>query len=258
MDSNAVTFGKSLLDEIRARGVVIISAHWGETSAQYLDPDTGKPAGIVALVGELLAQDLSVRAEFIDMPWADHIKALLDGRVDISVKHTLTPHRALQVEFTVDSILCEEGRIIVRQDRGLNSEADLNQPNRIIAVANEASQETHIRRRYSRAQMRFFATAQETLDAVAAGEVDACLHDTEVPGFLLAHPDCTVMLTQENDQPVIPYKDCVHPCIKPGDQRFLNWLNSWLAFHKASGTFEQLVHMAEAAHHTKFERITAG
>ena len=117
MVSNPVISGRSLVDQIRERGVVYIGAHWGETSAQYLDPDTGEPAGLVALVGELLAQDLNVRAEFVNMPWADHISALLDGRIDISVKHTLTPHRALQVEFTVYSILCEEGRIVVRRDR---------------------------------------------------------------------------------------------------------------------------------------------
>lgn len=58
----------TLLDEIRQRGVIRITAHWDDTSAQYLDPRTGEPAGVVGLVGKLLAQDLGVRAEFVELP----------------------------------------------------------------------------------------------------------------------------------------------------------------------------------------------
>ena len=86
--------------------------------------------------------------------------------------------------------------------------------------------------------------AQGTLDAVLNGQADACLHDTKVPGFLSLHKECTV-LTRDDGQPIIPYKDCVHPCIKPGDQRFLNWLNSWMSFNKASGKFDQIMQKLE-------------
>ncbi|NJL44274.1 MAG: hypothetical protein HC945_03100 [Nitrosarchaeum sp.] len=58
----------SLLDEIRTCGVIRISAHWDDTSAQYLDADTGEPAGVVGLTGQLLAEDLGVRAEFVELP----------------------------------------------------------------------------------------------------------------------------------------------------------------------------------------------
>jgi ABC-type amino acid transport substrate-binding protein len=245
---------ESLLDQIRARGTVRITAHWGDTSAQYLDPDTGEPAGMVGLVGNLLARDLEVQPEFVDLPWADHIPALLDGRADVSVKHTNTPQRAFEVEFTVQSLLCEEGRIVIRRNRDLHSEVELNHPDRIIAVATGSSQEIHVRTRYPRAEVCILPTSQATFDAVAAGEVDACLHDTNVPGFLVQHPECTV-LTEGDKNPVIPYRDCVHPCIRPGDSRFLNWLNSWMAFHKAGGTFESILAQAEAAHAAKLGRI---
>jgi ABC-type amino acid transport substrate-binding protein len=241
----------TLLDEIRQRGVIRITAHWDDTSAQYLDPLTGEPAGVVGLVGKLLAQDLGVRAEFFELPWADHLAAIIEGRADISVKHTLTPQRAFEVEFTLDHLLCEEGRIVIHRDAGIHSEADLNQPQRVMTVALGSSQEIHTRRRYPAAQLRLFPTAQEALNAVAVREADACLHDTLVPGFLQLRPECAV-LTHENGEPVIPYRDCVHPCIKPGDSRFLNWLNSWMAFHRSAGTFEMIIAEAEAAHSVAF------
>jgi polar amino acid transport system substrate-binding protein len=227
--------------------VIRIAAHWDNTSAQYLDPATGRPAGMVALVGQLLAQDLGVQVEFVDMPWAEQIPALLAGRVDISLKHTNTPQRAFEVEFTIHSLICEEGRVVVRRDRSWQNESALNQPQHRLAVAVGSSQEIHARQRYPLAQLPIFPTAQAALEAVATGQAEACLHDTLVPGFLQAHPECTI-LTGDNGQPVVPYQDCVHPCIRPGDPRFLNWLNSWMAFHKAAGTFDRILVEAEAAY----------
>lgn len=241
----------TLFDEIRRRGVIRITAHWDDTFAQYLDPRTGEPAGVVGLVGKLLAQDLGVRAEFVELPWADHLAAIIEGRADISVKHTLTPQRAFEVEFTLYYLLCEEGQIVIRRDSDVYKEADLNQPQRVMAVALGSSQEIHTRRRYPAAQLRIFPTAQEALNAVAVGQADACLHDTLVPGFLRIQPECMVLI-DESGQPIVPYRDCVHPCIKPGDPRFLNWLNSWMAFHRSAGTFEMIVAEAEAAYRAAF------
>lgn len=243
----------SLLDTIRQRGLIRIPVQWDDTSAQYLDPDSGEPAGVVGLVGHLLAADLGVALQFVEIPWAEQIPALLAGEVDVSIKHTNTPHRAFEVEFTLFPIICEEGRIVVRRDRGLPNETALNRPECRLAVARGSSQEIHVRRRYPQAEVWLLPTAQDTLDAVANGEADACLHDTLVPGFLASQPDCTVLTTAAG-QPVTPYRDCVHPCLKPGDSRFLNWLNSWLAFHRAAGTFETIITEAETAFQAKFHQ----
>lgn len=241
----------SLLGAIQNRGVVRIPVHWDDTSAQYLEPDSGEPAGMVGLVGYLLAEDLGVQVEFVEMAWANQISALLDGSVDISIKHTNTPQRAFEVEFTLQSILCEDGRIVIRQDSDLQQERDLNQPKRSIAAGDGASQLVHIHRRYPLAEIRVVPAATMALDLVATGAVDASLHDTLVPGFLAAHSHCTV-LTGRDGQPIIPYRDCIHPAIKPGDQRMLNWLNSWMAFHKATGTFAALIAEAERAYRIAF------
>ena len=247
---------KSLLDEIRERGAVRIAVVWGDTSMQYLDPDTGEPAGFVALVGKLLARDLGVRAEFVELPWVEQVPAIVDGRVDISVKHTNSPPRGFKVEFIAHSIVCEEGRYVIRRDRGLHNEADLNQPGRIIGVVDGSSQALHGREYPPPVQVRTFPTKEDVFQAVVTGEIDACIHDTGVPNFLLAHPECTV-LTGEDGQPAVAYVDCVHPCIKPGDQRFLNWLNNWTAFWKAGGTFVRLLGQADREHEAKLERILA-
>jgi len=248
--------GKSLLHEILERGSIRVTVKWGDTSMQYLDPDTGEPAGFVPLVGQLLARDLGVRAEYIKVPWPDQISAIVDGRADISVKHTNSPSRAFDVEFTIHSLVCEEGRYVVRRDRGLRSDADLNQPGRVIAVSEGSSQALQGREYPPPVQIRTFPTSRAAFEAVAAGEVDACMHDTGVPTFLLEHPECTV-LTTDGGQLAVAYIDCVHPCIRSGDPRFLNWLNNWVAFWKPGGIFTRLLEQADREHAAKVERILA-
>lgn len=121
-------------------------------------------------------------------------------------------------------------------------------------MAKGSSQEVHVRERYPLAKIKILPDAQETFDTVLKGQADACLHDTKVPGFLSLHRECKV-LTDDDGQPITPYKDCVHPCIKPGDQRFLNWLNSWMAFNKATGKFDRIINEVELLHKEKFDRL---
>jgi len=245
---------RSRLDEIRERGFIRVGCRWSPSAEQYIDPDTGEPSGIVGLLGKLLAQDLGVRAEFVDLTWADHIPALLEDRVDICLKHTNTPQRALSVEFSTGKVLRYEGKVVVRRDRGVRDEVDLNRPDRVIVCGAGSSQEDQIREHFPQAQLRAYPKTEEALLAVVAGEADACLADAAVPDFLHLHPECTV-LTDENGQPVITSVDYSHPMIKPGDQRFLNWINNWMDFHKAQGTIERIKEEAYRAFEAKFERI---
>ena len=234
---------------------------------QYLDPDTGEPAGFVGLVGKMLARDLGVRAEFVDLervvhvgehvdaPWIDHLPYLLDGRVEIMLKHGNTPRRSLEAEFTTEPILCQKSSIVVRRDGGMFDENDLNQAGRVIAVLAKSSQEFHARERYPSAEVRAFPDGYNLLGAVLSGEADACLPDYQVKDFFAEHPECTALPTYDG-RPFISY--CIHPCIKPGEQRLLNWLNSWVAFRKAQeGVFERVLERAKRDFEAKRERISA-
>jgi ABC-type amino acid transport substrate-binding protein len=184
----------SRLFEIRRRGFIRIGVRWAASAEQYIDPDTGEPSGIVGMLGKQMAQDLGVRAEFVDLLWADHIPALLEDRIDICMKHTNTPQRALQVEFSTGRVLAYHGKIVIRRDRGIHSESDLNQPHRVFGCGKGDSQLEQIRTRYPLAQIRYFDKTEQSLAAVNNGEVDACLAVQSVPMFLALHPDCTVVM----------------------------------------------------------------
>jgi polar amino acid transport system substrate-binding protein len=247
---------QSALDKIRKRGLIRVAATWSNTAEQYLDPDTRAPMGVVGHVGRLLAQDLGVNVEFVDVPWGEQIPALLEGRVDICLKHTNRPDRALAVDFCTGRLERYEGKIVIRRDSGIRTESDLNDPARVIAATAGSHQEMQVRERYPAARLRTYANAHEGMLGVLRREADACLADASIPNFLLLHQECAVLLDQDG-RPVITSLDFAHPCINGGDQRFLNWLNNWMDFHHVQGSFEKLIAQAYREHEAKFDRIMA-
>lgn len=244
----------SRLEEILARGVVRIGVRWAASAEQYIDPDTSAPSGIVGLLGTLLARDLGVQAEFVDLLWSEHLPALMDDRIDICMKHTNTPQRALMVEFSTGRVLRYEGKVVIRRDGRIHKESDLNRPETTLGCGKGDSQESQIRERYPVAQVRYYAKTEDVLAAVANGEVDACLADQSVPLFLKLNPSCTVVMN-EDGSPVITSIDYSHPTVKAGDQRFLNWINNWMDFHTVQGTLERIKLQAYAEFDAKFDRI---
>jgi polar amino acid transport system substrate-binding protein len=244
----------SLLDAIRRRGRIRIAVSWGNTAEQFLDPDTRAPDGVVAIVGRMLAADLGVEPEFVNLPWSDQIPALVDGRVDICLKHTNRPDRAFLVDFSTGRLEKYEGKIVIRKDGGIASEADLDRPDRIIAATRGAHQEAQVRDRYPRAQLHTVGDAHEGMTAVLQRAAHACLTDAAIPNFLLLHPECSVMMNAEG-QPVVTSIDYAHPCIKGGDARFLIWLNNWMDYHAVQGHIEGAIDLAYRRHAEKFDRI---
>lgn len=248
--------GRSRLDEIIERGVIRIGCRWAPSAEQYTDPDTSEPSGIVGLLGQQLAKDLGVRVEFVDLTWADHIPALLEDRVDICLKHTNTPSRALVVDFSTGRVLKYEVRAVIRRNSGLLGLDALNQPARRVACGAGSSQVEIVHEQLPRAEMVTFAKTEEALMAVVNRQVDACLADQSIPNFLRLHPECTV-LADEQGAPVIFSVDYSHPMIKPGDWRFLYWINNWMDFHQVQGTLDRIKAEAEKAFDLKRDRIMA-
>ena len=93
-------FAKSLLDEITERGKIKIGSTLKYPPQMYRDSN-GKPAGYDVELMKMLAKDMKVELEGVDMDFPGLIPALLAGKVDmLSVGLVNTPERALAIEFT--------------------------------------------------------------------------------------------------------------------------------------------------------------
>ena len=91
----------STLDEILDRGSLRIPIEFlghpdtGDPPEMYRDPESGAPDGLAPKVGAMIASDLGVELEIVEILWPDQIPALFDRKVDLLPKHTLFPRRAL-------------------------------------------------------------------------------------------------------------------------------------------------------------------
>lgn len=223
---------QSVLDEVRARGILRIAVAFsappetGHPPEFYLDPARGEPSGVVPELGKVMAADLGVKSEFVDIPWPEHMQALLTHKVDLLLSYTNTPVRALEVEFA-GPLLPSQAVVMVSQNSPVQEQEALNQPGRRIAVWHGSS--------IARVAAASFpaATPVESADPageVAAGRVDGAVVDAVTKIFLDKHPE--VRLLRDSDSKLLVLaQEWGHPAVRIGDQRFLNWINNWLDYH---------------------------
>lgn len=227
----------SVLDQIVERGKLRIAVQWlgapdtGSPPEMYLDPETGAPSGIAPEIGRMIAEDLDVELECVDIPWPQQIPALLEGMVDILPKHTLIPSRAVQIEFTDGRWIEIRVSCLVRKDGDVKAPEDLHRDGITIATWHGSSIAEMIRRRFPHAKL---LEAQKAHEEVATGDADAALNDSVTHRFLEINSELD-LLRRDDGQVQIFSREYNKIAVKPGDQRFLNWLNSWYDYRHAQG-----------------------
>jgi len=118
-------FAKSLLDEIKQRGKIKIGSTLKYPPQMYRDSN-GEPAGYDVELMKMLANDMKVELEVVDMDFPGLIPALLAGKVDmLSVGLVNTPERALSLEFT-DGYVPYRQVMVVPKNSTAKSINDLN------------------------------------------------------------------------------------------------------------------------------------
>ena len=231
-----------VLDEVLRRGALRVAARWDLTFEQFLHPDTGEPDGVVARVARLMAEELGVRAEFVVMEWEDQLDGLIDGRVDILMKHTNLPRRALSVMFSDGVMLEYKGVALVRKESAGRGLAWLKGERRLAAVAGSL-QEGMIRDRFPEA--RFVPAPDNDVGAelVINGSADGLLLDAG-----LHVPEECDYLREPNGELVVLSRDASHPAVANGQFRFLRWVDNFMDYHQRLGTLDEIIAAAKAAH----------
>ena len=232
---------RSFLDEIIERGKIRIAVDfygerhrdpkYGAPPEMYIDEETGEPAGVVIELMKLMADDLSVKPEFVDIRWGEQIEALLSGKVDILPKHTNTPQRALNIDFA-DRLFYFEVVIIVPADSLVKKKEDLNKTETVIVCEPGSSNKKLIAQHFPHA--RIWEVAEEIKPSE---KWDARVESAVTKIYLERHPEIR-LLRDEEGKPVVLSREYVHPGVRASDQRFLNWINNWIDYHRAQGTIQ--------------------
>ena len=228
---------ESRLTIVRERGVLQIAVAFssppeeGHSPEFYRDKKSGEPTGVVCELGKVMAKDLGVRPKFVDIPWPEHMQALLAEKVDLLMSYTNTPMRAIELEFA-DPLLPSKAVIIVSKKCQIKQKDELNKENKRIGIWHGSSIIDTVNTHFP------LSTISEHADpasAVKTGELDGCVVDAVTKIFMGKNPELS-LLRDKNDKIEVLAEEWGHPAIKSGDQIFLNWINNWLNYHKNLGT----------------------
>lgn len=230
------------LDDILERGVLRVGARWDLTFEQFINPQTDEPDGVVARVGRLMAEELGVDIEFVIMEWRDQIEGLVNGRVDILLKHTNLPSRAVSVMFSDGVLLEYKGVVLVRDDFAGGGLEWLERTSKLAAIPGSL-QESIIRRRFANATHVEVPDNDEGAALVVQGSVDGLVVDAG-----LQIPDGCDYLHEPDGELVVLSRDASHPAVANGEHRLLRWVDNFMNYHRLLGTLDEIVTASKEAH----------
>lgn len=224
-----VTAQADSLDDVLERGTlrvgVSLFAPW-----TMLD-DSGTLSGFEIDVGNKIAEDMGVKAEFKNYKWEEIIPALVRGEVDmIAAGMAITPGRALKVSFSQGysdaGISLATNTPMTRKIANLKQ---LDQEGIVIAVVKDTVSVDVAKRLFGAAETRTFESVASAQQAVLDDEAHAYVGATPLPKFLaLQHPDKVDMPLQK---PLLEFKTGM--AVQRGEQELLNFLNAWITARQA-------------------------
>ncbi len=163
-----------LIDDVNDRGELRIALEANTPPFNY--KDDGKLTGFEVELGQLLASELDVRADFVVTDSTDLLPGVESGRYDIAINHiALTPE--LKDRFDIsEPYSYSSAQLIVRQEeqRPLGSLPALN--GKVLGVA-QGSQFVDQARSVEGVDLRSYPDAQQPLKEVADKQLDAAISD---------------------------------------------------------------------------------
>ena len=227
--------GDSLLDEIIDRGTIKIGSTLQYPPQMYRD-ESGEPAGYDVELMKMLANDMHVELEVVDMDFPGLIPALLAGKVDmLSVGLVNTPERALALEFT-DGYVPYSQVVVVQKNSAAESVSDLNREGMKVTALLGSTAENLAKAKFPNAEI-VGLQQQEAMMEVASGRADGVVLEEYLAIPFVANNSTKVKVLNPN----APFADEWGTwAVRPGDYRFLQYLNNWIRYYRARGTIDAM------------------
>lgn len=222
--------GKSKLDEVLARGHLIVGT--GSTNAPWHFKDAkGDLVGFDVDMARLVAKGLfddPGKIEFVFQSGDARIPNLTTNKVDLTCQFmTVTPGRAQQVEFTVPYYREGVGLLLLANGKYKDHAEMLKAGDKVtVSVLQNVYAEEMVRAALPKAKVDQYESQDVAYQALNSGRADATATDqSSLAWFMLQTPG--------------RYRDAgfgwnpqSYSCaVKPGDQRWLNFVNA--VFHEA-------------------------
>jgi ABC-type amino acid transport substrate-binding protein len=219
------TTTESLLSKVQKRGTLNITTSLLYPPEFYKD-SSGQPAGYDIDVLNMVAKDLNVKLNVIDVPDnAASIANVQSGRADlVSAGLVNTPKRALVLNFTKGYVPYTQ--ILMVRVGGATSVDQLNQPGKKITALTASTAFFRAQLLFPKATVTPLAQDQALLE-VATNKADACLvEDYLAKPFIAQHKNVEMM---NNGQGIATEFGCW--AVPAGDYLWWRWLDNWISYN---------------------------
>ena len=231
----SVMGAESVLDQVKKRGVIKIGTVLQFPPQMYRDKQ-GQPAGYDVELMKMLADDMKVKLEVVDMEFDGLIPALLSNKLDmISCGLVNTPERALSLEFT-DGYVPYRQLVVVPINSEAKTVADLNKKGMKITALLGSTAENIAKRKFPNATVIGFKQ-QEAMMEVTSGRADAHVAEEYLCMPLVANNPTKVKILNP-DEPLSAEWGTY--AVRPGDYRFLQYLNNWIRYYRVRGILDAM------------------
>jgi len=224
-------------DEVKKRGTMRVGLINGPPSA-VKDPNTGQWGGFAMEVLPLLAKPLGVKIEVVECDWQNIIANLQAGKIDVAwAGMYATPERAMSVWFTRPYHYAGTAFIIRKEDaKRFKTIEDLNKPGIVLTTAMGTATVDIMKERFPKAQLKEVQGATR-FQEVGAKRSDAGSADWDTcNAYAQEHLDWAMVW------PEVPFAPVpVGACVRRGDEQWLRYIDTCLAYYESRGTLGMIV-----------------
>lgn len=227
-----VTQTGDLLSQIKQRGSIEIGTE-GTYAPFTFHNAQGQLTGFDVEIAQAVANQLGVKADFVETPWDGMFAGLNDGRFDmIANEVSVTPQREQKYSFSTPYITSESVLIVRTDNNSIHSFADLKGKSCAETLTSNFAQ-------MAEQNGANVVSVQGFNDAIAlleSGRVDATINDKlSFLTFLKQHPNAPLKIVATD-----PDATQQAFCFRKGNDSLVKAVDKALATIEQNGTYEKI------------------
>ncbi|MGA0612901.1 transporter substrate-binding domain-containing protein [Caldimonas sp. KR1-144] len=229
----ATAHAADLLDEVKQRGTLRIAVEGTYPPFNYKD-EAGRLTGFDVEIAEAIAGKLGVKPEFTTTEWSGILAGLQAGKFDVIVNQVAATDQRRQTFDFSEPYVVSSPQLVIRanETRPLKTPADLK--GKKIGVG-QGTNFAEIARGIEGAEVKVYPGAQEYLQDLASGRIDAALNDS----LLIPYLASKTRLPVKAGAPLGKLESNAIP-FRKGSPKFKQAIDKALADLKADGSYAKI------------------
>ncbi|UNK70455.1 transporter substrate-binding domain-containing protein [Microbacterium sp. H1-D42] len=173
--------GVPTVKSIQDSGVLRVATLTGDAPWTSIGT-SGEQEGFDVDLAHALAEKLGVKVEFTTVDGPGRVAALQSKKADVSIgEFSNTPERDEVVDFSTDYVW-NPGMYLVREDSGINSREDLNDPSKTACIGQGGTSTDLVPADLPEVGTLFLPGPDDCLEALKSGQADAI---TQTPFYYM-------------------------------------------------------------------------